>query len=140
MNVHKSELIIVDLDEDNARLSLKCLGDVLFEEFKDCLEKALYYADKHHIKQWLLDFTAIGNLDEEHDAWLQTYLYPKIMMQLGSSNYVAIVLSDKCYGTLYAEAGMSGLKSYNSYIIINTFCEMNLAIDWLNKHHINKAS
>ncbi|MFD2515497.1 hypothetical protein ACFSRY_16610 [Pontibacter locisalis] len=140
MKVYSSNFLEVDYHADHGWLCLRCFGKLESKEFRESLEKALEFAEENQVKQWLLDFREIGSLDENEDAWLQSYLFPKIMMRLGTSNYIAIVLSEKCYEVLLKEAGKFGLKSYNSFIIINTFYNLDEASRWLKKHRINKAS
>lgn len=101
---------------------------------------ALQFAGEHHVKQWLLDYRAIGALDEVEETWLHTHLFPRIMMTMGTDNYVAIVLSERCYQTLLNEAGLFGLQSFNSFIIINTFSQTSDAVAWLNSSVISHAS
>lgn len=140
MEVYNSGSLEVGFDVDQEWLYLKCLDQPHSNEFRDSLEKALGYAEEHQVKQWLLDFREIGSLNEDEDSWLQSYLFPKIMMRLGTGNYIGIVLSEKCYNALLSEAGKFGLKSYNSFIRINTFCVVQQAAKWLKKHTIHKAS
>ncbi|WP_246000407.1 hypothetical protein [Pontibacter diazotrophicus] len=100
----------------------------------------MQFASDYHVKQWLLDYRAIGALSEEEETWLHTHLYPRIMMTMGTDNYVAIVLSDKCYQALLSEAGLYGLQSFNSFIIMNTFSQTSDAVAWLDSSMISHAS
>lgn len=109
------------------------------EEFKEGLAKAMEFAEENKVKRWLLDCRKIGTLEEREEQWLQSFLFPKMMISLGEDNYVAVVLSDKCYDVLLKEAGKFGLKSYNSFIVINTFCDMQEAIAWLNNSKADKS-
>lgn len=140
MKVYSTKALEVVFDAAQGRLHLACSGRFNSEDFRDSLLAALQFAEEHHAKQWLMDYTAIGNLAETEQNWLHTHLFPRIMMTMGTGNYVAVVLSERCYQTLLSEAGLFGLQSYNSYIIINTFCDANLAIAWLNTSAIQNAS
>ncbi|WP_245539609.1 hypothetical protein [Pontibacter roseus] len=100
---------------------------------------ALEYARRHRVKQWLLDVRQIGELSEEEETWVQLQLFPQIMMYLGADNYIAVVLSERCYAQRVNESGLLGLKSYNSFIIMNTFCHLEDAVAWLDGRQANCA-
>ncbi|MCC9136005.1 hypothetical protein ACFSKU_16160 [Pontibacter silvestris] len=121
------------------RLYLECFAELQSEEFRKSLLEALQFAKENHIKQWVLDFKKIGKLSEEEETWLHAELFPKMMMMLGSDNFVAIVLSEQCYKHLLSEAGFYGLQSYNSFIIMNTFYEVENAISWLDSSSLRCA-
>lgn len=140
MVVYNTKSLEVGFDEAQGRLHLQCYGSFDSEEFRDSLLTALMFAEDHHVKQWLLDYRAIGALDEVEETWLQTHLFPRIMMTMGTGNYVAIVVSEKCYLTLLSENGMFGLQSFNSFIIMNTFSQTSDAAAWLNANLISHAS
>lgn len=139
MNIYNSDSLLIRYEADQNCVKLQAIKTIVFEEFKEGLEAALVFAGKHNIKYWLLDCSKIGTLEEEEELWLQSYLFPKMMITLGEDNYIAVVLSDKCYNNLLNEAGKYGLKSYNTFIVINTFCEMPEAIAWLEKCKTNKS-
>jgi hypothetical protein len=140
MRVYSTGSLEVSFEEIQQRLYLQCNGNFNSEEFRSSLLSALQFAEEHHVKQWLLDYRAIGALDEKEDTWLQTHLFPRIMMTLGTDNYVAIVLSERCYQVLLKEAGLFGLQSYNSFIIMNTFANASDAAEWLNTNALPRAS
>ncbi|GAB3539075.1 hypothetical protein GCM10027443_35220 [Pontibacter brevis] len=140
MVVYSTDSLEVTFDEAQGRLHLQCFGNFKSREFRDSLLAALQFAEEYHVKQWLLDYRAIGALDEEEETWLHTHLFPRIMMTMGTDNYVAIVLSDRCYQALLDEAGLFGLQSFNSFIIINTFSHTADAAAWLNSSMISHAS
>lgn len=121
------------------KLYLECLGEFQSEDFRTSLLEALVYAKNHQVKQWLLDFRKIGNLCDGEENWLQAQFFPKMMMMLGQNNFLAIVLSEQCYKKLLSEAGFNGLQSYNSFIIMNTFCEVESAMNWLNSSELRCA-
>ena len=130
----------VSYNEAQKRLHLACFGDFPSKDFRNSLLAALQFAEEHHVKHWLLDYTAVGTLNEMDEDWLHTHLFPRIMMTMGTGNYVAIVLSEKCYQALLREAGVLGLQSYNAFIIINTFSHPDLAVAWLDGSAISHAS
>lgn len=131
MNIYNSTSFCVGYDQGH--LLLKCSKRLQTDDFKEGLKRALFYAGKNNVKCWLLDVRAIGCLNEEEETWLQTHLYPQIMATLGINNFVAVVLSEKCYSSLLLEAGSYGLKSYNSFIIMNTFYTPEAGLNWLEE-------
>ena len=140
MKVYSASLLEVEFDAAQGRMHLICKSNFRSQDFRDSLLAALQFAEKHHAKQWLIDYTAIGNLEEEEQKWLHTQLFPRMMMTMGTGNYVAVVLSNRSYEALLREAGVLGLQSYNSYIIINTFCDADQATAWLRTAAISNAS
>ncbi|MDX5417924.1 MAG: hypothetical protein LPK09_01820 [Hymenobacteraceae bacterium] len=86
-----------------------------------------------------MDLREIGKLSEAEETWVQVQLFPQIMMHLGMDNYVAVVMDERCYANIVNESGLLGLKSYNSFIIINTFYQMEDAVTWLEGKHSNCA-
>ncbi|WP_439883178.1 hypothetical protein ACSX1A_08390 [Pontibacter sp. MBLB2868] len=139
MMLYSTNSLLVNYDAEKECLYLKRNANPRFDEFRQSMEHALLYAEKHHVKKWLFDFTANVSLNEQEEMWLQTSLFPKLMIGLGTANYIAFVLSEFNYQTLLEEAGQYGLKSYNSFIVINTFCQVEEASDWLENHFENKA-
>ena len=140
MEVYITNSLEVSYDAAQGRLNLQCKGFFNSREFRESLLAGLQFADEHQVKQWLLDYRSIGALNEEEEFWLHTHLFPRIMMTMGTDNHVAIVLSEKCYQTLLREAGLFGLQSYNSFIIINTFSNTSDAVGWLNAIVLPHAS
>ncbi len=114
------------------RLELQCNRLLIPKEFREGMLCALRFAREHGVKQWLLDLRHIGRLSEEEETWVQVQLFPQIMMHLGTGNHVAVVMDERCYKDMVSESGLLGLKSYNSFIIINTFCDRQEAIHWLD--------
>lgn len=112
-------------------LVLQCHGIMHTAEFRKGLLQALRFARENHVKKWLLDLRQIGKLREEEETWVQVQLFPQIMMHLGTGNHMAVVVDERCYHDMLDESGLMGLKSYNSFIIINTFCQLQEAFDWL---------
>lgn len=137
MEVYKSESCVVEHIEEH--LSLRCSKVLHSGEFREGLLKALQYARDNQIKKWLLDLREIGKLSEAEETWVQVQLFPQIMMHLGMDNYVAVVMDERCYANIVNESGLLGLKSYNSFIIINTFYQMEDAVTWLEGKHSNCA-
>ena len=140
MKVYSTSMLEVVFDAAQGRLHLICISKFSSQDFRDSLLAALQFAEDHHVKQWLIDYTAIGNLEEAEQNWLHTHLFPRMMMTMGTGNYVAVILSERCYQALLREAGIFGLQSYNSYIIINTFSDADLATVWLRTAAISNAS
>lgn len=130
MELYKSDSCEVGFVAD--RLELRYRRHTQVEDFTKGLLTALEFARDHHIKLWLFDLQNIGRLSEEEETWLQSQLFPQIMMHLGTGNHVALVVDERCYDDMIKESGLLGLKSYNSFIIINTFCDLQVAIEWLN--------
>jgi hypothetical protein len=129
MEVYTSDTCVVGHVAD--RLELQCNRILAPEEFREGMLRALRFARENGIKQWLLDLRNIGRLSEEEETWVQVQLFPQIMMHLGAGNHVAVVMDERCYHDMVSESGLLGLKSYNSFIIINTFCDRQEAIHWL---------
>ena len=139
MRVYSTESLEVSFNEEQQRLYLQCNGNFDSAEFRSSLLTSLQFAEAHHVKQWLLDYRAIGALDEAEETWLHTHLFPRIMMTMGTDNLVAVVLSEKCYQLLLKEAGLFGLQSYNSFIIMNTFANTTDAAAWLENNALPHA-
>jgi hypothetical protein len=131
MEVYKSDSCVVE--HSNSRLTLQCKKRMDSEEFRAGFMKALRYARDNDTKQWLLDLREIGKLSEEEETWVQVQLFPQIMMHLGTGNYLAVVVDERCYDDMLSESGLLGLRSYNSFIIINTFCQLTDAVAWLDR-------
>jgi hypothetical protein len=138
MEVYKTDSLEVNYNLQE-RLFLHCHAIHNSNEFREGLLVALDFARKNQIKQWLLDFREIGELSENEETWIQVQLFPQIMMSLGTDNYMAIVVSENCYQYLLGEAGLLGLKSYNSFIIINYFSDLNEASAWLDTCPVARA-
>ncbi len=136
MQVFKSDSLNISYDETQDRLFLQCHGEINSNEFREGHLQALRFAREHQVKQWLLDFREIGQLNDEEETWVQVQLFPQIMMSLGTDNYVAIVVDDSCYQKMLSEAGNYGLQSYNSFIIFNTFNDLEAAKQWLRSHAV----
>lgn len=132
MRLYKASSLVIDCDEALKKLYMTCLSTLVSSEFREGLMAALECAEKHHIKLWLLDLREIGELDEKEEEWLHRYFFPSIMAKLGTGNYVAMVLSEKCYDMLLHEAGKYGLRSYNEVIIMKNFFDLEEADSWLN--------
>lgn len=114
------------------RLELRYDQHKQAEDFTKGPLAALAFAKEHHIKLWLFDLRQIGRFSENEETWLQSQLFPQIMMHLGTGNHVALVVDERCYDDMIKESGLLGLKSYNSFIIINTFCDLQVAVEWLD--------
>ena len=130
MELLKSETCVVGFVED--RLELRYNRTIKTEDFREGLLAALKFAKDYKIKLWLFDLRNVGRLSDENETWLQVQLFPQIMMHLGTGNHIALLVNEHSYNDMLNESGLLGLKSYNSFIIINTFCDMQSAIDWLN--------
>ena len=133
MMLYSAKAFTVNLPEGKSWICVECKEKPNKESFKAGLLKALEYLKANPLNSWLLDFRHIDWLGEEEETWLQVQFFPQLMM-LGHENYFAVVVSEACYGKLLNEVGAYGLKSYNSFIIINTFCHISEAEDWLRSH------
>ena len=132
----KSRNFTVDLPDSRQWISVKCEAMPDFKEFKEGLMNALDYVRTERINFWLFDLRTIDELGEDEETWLQVQFFPQLMM-LGQENYIALVVSEICYDRMLQEVGAYGLKSYNSFIIIDTFCHVPEAEAWLRSHHVN---
>lgn len=131
MMIYYSDSFEVKYDHQQGILMLSCSRRLQSEHFKEGVVRALRFAAASDVKRWLLDTREIGCLNEEEESWLQSCLFPQMMSSLGTDNYIAVVLSERCYKALLLKAGKVGLKSYNSFIILNTFYELKEARAWL---------
>lgn len=139
MFVYYSESLQVKCERSKGLLILTCLKRLQADEFREGLVRALWYAEKYNMKRWLLDVRQIDSLNEEEEIWLQNYLYPKMMSSLGANNFIAFLLSDRCYKRLLLEAGEVGLKTYNSFIILSMFDTPGKALEWLELDSVATA-
>lgn len=133
MEIFSTDFLRVRVDQEGKRICVTCHKPFNSADFRQGLLLALRHATTNGVKQWLLDFRAIGELSEEEDTWIQVQLFPQLMISLGYDNYMAIVVEEGCYTRLLHEFGRLGLKSYNSYIVINTFWEIEQAQLWLDQ-------
>ncbi|MBB6610063.1 hypothetical protein H7F15_03350 [Pontibacter sp. Tf4] len=138
MKLYRSSSVEVTLPESGEWVRMECLSEPEFEAFKTGLLQALAYVKKHPVNTWLLDFRALDALGEREETWLQVQFFPQLMM-LGHEHYIAVIVSEECYHRMLEEVGDYGLKSYNSFIIINTFCQLPEAEDWLRNQRLSKA-
>lgn len=136
MQLFQAKPISVKLSGDNQRIEVACANVPEFDVFREAFLKALDYRKTHSIKHWLLDFRKIDELREDEETWLQVQFFPQLMM-LGEENYFAMVVSEECYDRMLRESGTNGLRSYNSFIIINTFNNLEEAENWLREPHIS---
>ncbi|NDK55463.1 hypothetical protein [Pontibacter fetidus] len=136
MVLFKSRNFTVDLPDGRQWVCVSCNALPDFKEFKEGLMNALDYVRTGRLNFWLFDLRAIDELKEEEETWLQVQFFPQLMM-LGRENYIALVVSEACYERMLQEVGAYGLKSYNSFIIIDTFCHVPEAEAWLRFHQSN---
>ncbi|WP_242919523.1 hypothetical protein [Pontibacter liquoris] len=139
MMVSKTKTSEVIFDATQVRLELQCSQSLDSADFRQVLLDALQFAGEHDIKHWLLDLREIGELTEEDETWVFTQLFPRIMITLGSENYLAILLSQSCYNRLLMEVGQQGLCSFNSFVILHNFYQLNEANAWLNSQRPQAA-
>ncbi|RAU81936.1 hypothetical protein [Pontibacter arcticus] len=129
---YNAESIEVTCNTEQKRIFIRIISAFTTDDFKRSLLQALECAKANHIKEWLLDFKAIGKLEEEEEAWIYSTFFPQLMIQLGSDNFMAMLLSESCYQHLLAEVGKLGLMSCNTFIKFNNFCEEQEALAWLD--------
>lgn len=139
MVLYKSDFFSVGLPDGKNWIYVDCKAMPDLEDFKTGLMKALEYVKQHHVNAWLFDLRAIDALSEEEETWCQVQFFPQLMM-LGQENYIALVVSEVCYNRMVQEVGAYGLKSYNSFIIIDTFNSMGDAELWLRSHQVDSVS
>lgn len=140
MKLYQAGTFEVSYNNKHSILVLTCTAKLNAVEFREGVLHALRFAEEFVVKQWILDFSRVGNLKEEEQVWMDNYLFPRLMIHLGSDNYMAMVLAKKCYNELLAESGKDGLHSYNSFILLNTFYTLDQAEHWLVTSAIQKAS
>lgn len=133
MVLYRSGVFSVELPEGKEWVYIDCKAMPNLEDFKKGLIMALEYVKKHPVNTWLFDLRTIDALSEEEETWCQVQFFPQLMM-LGQENYIALVVSEVCYNRMLKEVGAYGLKSYNSFIIIDTFNNVNEAEQWLLSH------
>lgn len=138
MVLYRSETLEVTLPDSREWVEIRCFSEPGLNSFQAGLLEALAYVKQHPVNSWLLDFRAIDTLGETEETWVQVQFFPQLMM-LGYEHYIAVVVSEGCYQRMLGEVGAYGLKSYNSFIIINTFCHIPEATDWLRSQQVSKA-
>ena len=136
MMLFQSDTFSVDQPENRQWINVNFVTEPDFQSFKAGLMNALDYVRKERVNSWLFDLRTIDELGEQEETWLQVQFFPQLMM-LGQENYIALVVSEACYERMLQEVGAYGLKSYNSFIIIDTFCHISDAENWLRSHQAN---
>ncbi len=134
MKLYKTTGFKIDVPGDKPWISIICKATPGFDDFRLGLLQALEHVKHDRRNLWLFDLRKIDALSEEEESWCQAQFFPQLMM-LGQENYIAIVVSEKCYQGMLQEVGLYGLKSYNSFIIIDTFFHIPDAQDWLLSHY-----
>jgi hypothetical protein len=134
MPVYHTKSLQINLIPDLAQIWVVCLDTIDSEDFKNCLTHALEIAKTNNIRQWGIDARNIGELSDTDERWIQTEFFP-YLMDKDSTCYIAMVVSPKCYDRMLQENGWFGLKSYNSFIKINTFYNIQDAETWLQSHN-----
>ncbi len=135
----KNSTLEVIFDPVQVRLCVACGHSFQSDDFRNSLLEALAFARKYQVKHWLLDLRAIGELSEADETWVYAQLFPEIMMQLGTGNYMAMLLSQPCYERLLEETGQNGLTSMNSFVILRNFYDPAEAAAWLDTHHLRAS-
>ncbi len=136
MVLYKSDVFSVELPDGKGWVYIDCKAMPDFEDFKSGLMIALEHVKNHPANCWLFNLRAIDGLSEEEETWCQVQFFPQLMM-LGQENFIALVVSESCYYRMLQEVGAYGLKSYNSFIIIDTFSKVSDAELWLRSHQRN---
>lgn len=138
MTVHRNDSLHIKLLPEARQIWIECLQTLNPDTFKDGLEKALALSEKNNVRQWLIDARKIGELSEEEESWVQVNFFPKLM-NANSTCYIAMVVDNKCYDRMLLESGWFGLKSYNTFIKVNTFYNTQDAGSWLNSRAADAA-
>lgn len=133
MVIYHSQILSVSYVPDNNLLHLTCTGSVTSRDLKSCYRRALVFAKRNQVKHWLFDFSRHYNLSENDNKWLGTSFFPNLMIALGPENYIGMVVPKLTYRKMYQEVGQAGMRTYNNFIIMNTFCSSPKATRWLLK-------
>lgn len=128
--------MLITLLPESELLWIECLETLDSEDFKKGLQKALELAKANGVRQWLLDARKIGELSDTDESWVQADFFPHLM-EKDSTCYIAMIIATNCYDRMLQENGWFGLKSYNSFIQINTFYNLLDAENWLLSHSRN---
>jgi len=139
MTVHNTNTLDITLSPDADQITIACKERLDSEDFKCGLLKSLQLAKANGVRQWLIDARRIGELSETDEEWVQTAFFPQLMQE-DSTCYIAMVIAPNCYDRMLQENGWFGLKSYNSFIKINTFYNLQDADNWLRSHTSPSAS
>lgn len=133
MTVYKTDSLVITLHTELKQIWIECLKTLDTEGFKNGLLRALELAKSHDVRQWLIDARKIGELSDAEESWVQINFFPRLMDNRNTC-YMAMVISNNCYDRMLQENGWFGLKSYNSFIKINTFYSLQDAENWLHSH------
>lgn len=133
MTVHKTSSLIITLHSETKQIWVECLEALDTDGLKEGLLKALELAQKENIRHWLIDARKIGELSDAEESWFQINFFPRLMNN-NSTCYMAMLISSNCYDRMLLENGWFGLKSYNSFVKINTFYSEQDAENWLLSH------
>lgn len=133
MTVYKTNSLVITLNPESKQIWIECLESLDTESFKTGLLKALDLAKLHGVRQWLIDARRIGELSDAEECWVQINFFPQLM-DSETTCYMAMVISNNCYDRMLQENGWFGLKSYNTFIKINTFYSLQDAENWLHSH------
>lgn len=133
MTVYNSDSLVITLHPDSKQIWVECLASLDSEGFKKGLLNALELAKAHDVRQWLIDARKIGELSDAEESWVQINFFPQLMNDK-STCCMAMVISNNCYDRMLQENGWFGLKSYNTFIKINTFYNVQDAENWLQSH------
>lgn len=139
MTVYTTKSLIITLHPSTKQIWVECLENLDAEGFRQGLLNALDQAKSHNIKKWLIDARKIGELSEAEESWVQTVFFPQVM-DSDSTCYMAMLISTNCYDRMLQENGWFGLKSYNTFIRINTFYNLKDAENWLDSHTTDPES
>lgn len=138
MTVYKTTSLHITLHPNSNQIWIECLETMDSADLKKGLQKALELAETNEVRQWLIDARRIGELSETDEGWVQTNFFPHLMDE-NSTCYIAMVVATNCYDRMLQENGWFGLKSYNSFIQINTFYNLLDAENWLHSHSHNSG-
>lgn len=128
MEIFTSSSIHVEYQTNVNIMQMRWRKALMPKELTEGYQVALEFARLNQIDRWLLDLSQMAMGKEE--TWLNPAFFINLML-LGRHHYIGLVLSENHYKELLQAGGKEGLRSYNSFLKISTFCSAGKALDWL---------